>query len=225
MTLLLPAPQSFLNASYHLVYYSFWNLIPFSLPTRPVSTLDSLHAPDQILFLSQSISDRFNKLRPGSWTILATMDFSKAFNSVWHPTLFHKLISAGLRPCFACWTQSFFSDKHTWVVYQNQKVVSVKSVEVFCKDLSQGLFFDLYFFFFSSMISLLLCFFPSAALFMLMIWLGSPAPWYLLQCLSSYRLLAPLALWRLYLFTTSSPGPGELPGFWGSMVSHHAPIP
>ena len=29
----------------------------------------------------------------------------------------------------------------------------------------------------------------------------------------------------LFLFTTSGPGPGELPGFWGSMVFRHAPIP
>ena len=29
----------------------------------------------------------------------------------------------------------------------------------------------------------------------------------------------------LCLFTTSGPDPGELPGFWGSMVFHHAPIP
>ena len=36
---------------------------------------------DQILFRSQSISDGFNKPRPGSWTILATIDFSKAFDS------------------------------------------------------------------------------------------------------------------------------------------------
>ena len=27
------------------------------------------------------------------------------------------------------------------------------------------------------------------------------------------------------LFTTSGPDPGELPGFWGSMVSRYAPIP
>ena len=66
---------------------------------------------DQILFLSQSISDGFNKPRPGSRTILSTIDFSKAFDSVWHPALFHKLISAGLRPCFARWTQSFLSDR------------------------------------------------------------------------------------------------------------------
>ena len=33
------------------------------------------------------------------------------------------------------------------------------------------------------------------------------------------------SLTTLYLFTTSGPGPGELPGFWGSMVFRHAPIP
>ena len=37
---------------------------------------------DQILYLSQSISDGFNKPRPGSRAILSTIDFSKAFDSV-----------------------------------------------------------------------------------------------------------------------------------------------
>ena len=76
---------------------------------------------DQILYLSQSISDGFNKPRPGSRTILSTIDFSKAFDSVWHPALFHKLILAGLPPCFARWTQSFLSDKRACVVFQNHK--------------------------------------------------------------------------------------------------------
>ena len=76
---------------------------------------------DQILYLSQSISDGFNKPRLGSWTILSTIDFSKAFDSVWHLTLFHKLIFAGFPPCFARWTQSFLSDRRAWVVYQNHK--------------------------------------------------------------------------------------------------------
>ena len=35
--------------------------------------------------------------------------------------LFHKLISAGLSPCFARWTQSFLSDRCACVVYQNHK--------------------------------------------------------------------------------------------------------
>ena len=76
---------------------------------------------DQILYLSQSISDGFNKPRPGSRTILSTIDFSKAFDSVWHPALFHKLISAGIPPCFARWTQSFLSDRRACVVFQNHK--------------------------------------------------------------------------------------------------------
>ena len=76
---------------------------------------------DQILYLSQSISDGFNKPRPCSRTILSTIDFSKAFDSVWHPALSHKLISAGLSPCFARWTQSFISDRCACVVFQNHK--------------------------------------------------------------------------------------------------------
>ena len=76
---------------------------------------------DQILYLSQSISDGFNKPRPGSRTILSIIDFSKAFDSVWHAALFHKLISAGHPPCFARWTQSFLSNRRASVVFQNHK--------------------------------------------------------------------------------------------------------
>ena len=54
---------------------------------------------DQILYLYHSISDGFNK--PGSRTLIAFIDFSKAFDFVWHPALFRKLISVGLPPCFA----------------------------------------------------------------------------------------------------------------------------
>ena len=38
-------------------------------------------------------------------------------------------------------------------------------------------------------------------------------------------LCAAHSLATLCLFTTSGPDPGELPGFWGSMVFRHAPIP
>ena len=43
------------------------------------------------------------------------------------------------------------------------------------------------------------------------------------SALSSYVLFAPLTLWRLCLSTTSGPGSGKLPGFWGSMVFRRAP--
>ena len=76
---------------------------------------------DQILYLSQSISNGFNKPRPGSQTISATTDFSLAVGTVWFPTLFRKLISAGLPPCIVRWTQSFLSDSCACVVHQNHQ--------------------------------------------------------------------------------------------------------
>ena len=91
------------------------------LSPRQANFRPGLSTLDQILYLSQFISDGFNKLIPESQTILSTIDFSKAFDSVWHPSFFHKLISAGISSCFARWTQSFLSDKRACVVYQNHK--------------------------------------------------------------------------------------------------------
>ena len=93
------------------------NLFPHQAGFRPEwSTLD------QVLFLSQSISGGFNKPRPRSWTIISTVDFSISLDSIGHPALFpHTLISAGISSCFARWTQSFFFDRRTCVVYQNHK--------------------------------------------------------------------------------------------------------
>ena len=119
---------------------------------------------DQILYLSQSISDGFNKPRTGSRTILSTIDFSKAFDSVWHPAFFHKFISAGLRPCFARWTQSFLSDRRASVAFQNHKSRSFR--------VRRGVphpFLALFYFLYSLMIFRLLCLLPSAALFTLTI--------------------------------------------------------
>ena len=107
----------------HLLFFLESNSI---LSPRKVDFRPGRSTLDQIRFLSQSISDGFNKSRPGSRTILSTIDFSKAFDSVWHPTLFHKLISAGLSSCFARWTQSFLSDRRACVVYQNHKSCSFR---------------------------------------------------------------------------------------------------
>ena len=49
---------------------------------------------DQIL--SQSIWDGFQKKKPPDRTILASVDFSKAFDLFWHSALFHKLLSLKL---------------------------------------------------------------------------------------------------------------------------------
>ena len=70
---------------------------------------------DQIVLLTQSISDGFHGSRPACRTVLATVDFSRAFDSVWHPALFHKLLASGLPPCFVRWTQSFLADRRARV--------------------------------------------------------------------------------------------------------------
>ena len=44
-------------------------------------------------------------------------------------------------------------------------------------------------------------------------------------CTASYGLFAPHALWQLSVSTTAGTGPGELVGFWGSMVFRRAPNP
>ena len=126
----------------------------------------------QILYLSQSISDGFNKSRPGSRTILSNIDFSKAFDSVWHPALFHKLISTGLPPCFARWTQSFLSDRRACVVYQNHKSRSFRVR----RGVPQGSVLALFSSLSSSMISRPLCLLLSAVLFTLTMWPFDPLP-------------------------------------------------
>ena len=70
---------------------------------------------DQNLTLSQSIWDGFQKKKPPDRTILASVDFSKAFDSVWHSALFHKLLSLKLPPCFVLWVRSFLSDRRAKV--------------------------------------------------------------------------------------------------------------
>ena len=74
---------------------------------------------------TNGVGDRTTTLRrlliDAARTTVAAIDFSKAFDSVWHPALFHKLISAGLPLYFARWTQSFLSDRRACVVYQNHK--------------------------------------------------------------------------------------------------------
>ena len=66
---------------------------------------------NQILTLSQSIWVGFQIKKPPDRTILASVNFSKAFDLVWHSALFHKLLSLILPPSFVLWERSFRSDR------------------------------------------------------------------------------------------------------------------
>ncbi len=87
-------------------------LSPYQAGFRPGRS-----ALDQVLRLTQMISDGFNESKPPSRTVLALLDFSKAFDSVWHPALLHKLQSMGLPLCFVRWVRSFLSDRRAKVSY------------------------------------------------------------------------------------------------------------
>ena len=79
-----------------------------------------------------------------SQTIFSNIDFSKAFDSIWHPSLFHKLILAGLSFCFAHWTNlSFLIGSLAWFI-KITRIVPFEFVEVFLKDPFLALYFFLF---------------------------------------------------------------------------------
>ena len=132
-----------MNASFYHVYFSFWNLIPFIFSPGQIGFHPGRSTLDQILYLAQSISNGFNKPRPGFRTILCTIDFSKAFDSVWHPAFFiNSFYLASLLALLVGLNLSFLTGALAWFI-KITKVVSFESVEVFCKDP----FLALYYFF------------------------------------------------------------------------------
>ena len=98
------SPSSFLPISLtscisKLFEHLFFSRLTFHLESNHLlSTCQAGFRPgrsflDQILTLSQSIWDGFQKKKLPDRTILASVNFSKAFDSVWHSALFHKLLS------------------------------------------------------------------------------------------------------------------------------------
>ena len=59
---------------------------------------------DQVLRLSQSISDGFQS-KPASRTVLALLDFSKAYDAVWRERLFETMIQKWVPHTMVKWTQ------------------------------------------------------------------------------------------------------------------------
>ena len=161
-----PASQSFLNASFYRVLSFFWRLTSFSLPATPVSAVDGLLSITFCSFLSpfrmgltnpDLALGRFDT-SPKLSTLSGTPLFST--NSFWLASFLGLLVGLNL---------SFLIGALAWFIIIT-KAVPFESVEVFSKDPFLAVFFS----FFSSMIFVLLCLFPSAALFMLTIWPFGP---------------------------------------------------
>ena len=70
-------------------------------------------AEDQVLRLVESICARFEEKEKR--TVLALVDFSRAFDKVWHIGLLHKLFHAGVPTCCVRWIRQFLSDRRASV--------------------------------------------------------------------------------------------------------------
>ena len=210
---------------------------------------------DQILYLSQFISDGFNKHRPGSRTILSTIDFSKAFDSgilLFSINLFRlasfllgndaadelakrgALLASSAIPCYlslliSCIHPSLFSDwRHTISSkFLDMQVPLISTEEHVLPRHACCVLSRLH----CNVHSLLLSSYLSIGLAESRILLAMPAdtrPRILLISVCTVKqrtLCAAHSSATLCLSTTSGPDPGELPSFWGFMVFHHAPIP
>ena len=64
---------------------------------------------DQVLRISQSISNGF-QTRPASRTVLALLDFSKAFDTVWRDRLYEILLAKGMPQMMVSWIRGFLTD-------------------------------------------------------------------------------------------------------------------
>ena len=129
-----------LKALHHSISSAFLSrvLSPFSLPARSVSAHDGLLLIEFFIFLSPFRMDLTNpSLAIGRFLLLSTIP---KLSTVWHSTLFHKLISAGLLSCFARWTQSFLSDRRACALFKHNKSCSFPVHQ----DVSQGSFLGLH---------------------------------------------------------------------------------
>ena len=72
---------------------------------------------DQLLRLSQSISDGFHR-GPMERTVLALFDFSKAYDTVWRDGLIWKLVKRGLPKTFVRWMQGWLTNRRNFVSFR-----------------------------------------------------------------------------------------------------------
>ena len=149
-----PASQSCLNASFYPVYSSFWNLIPFFLPARPVSALDGLLSIKFFISLSLSGMGLTNPGRALGRSCLLSISPKLSTLSGILPFTINSFRLASVLALLAGLNLSFLIGALTWFI-KITKAVPFESVQVFRKDRLLALYFSLS----SSMIFLLFCFF------------------------------------------------------------------
>jgi hypothetical protein len=70
---------------------------------------------DQVIRLSQAISDGFQVKKPPNLTVLALLDFSKAYSKVWRADLKATMLRKGILVRYVRWIQGFLSNRQVRV--------------------------------------------------------------------------------------------------------------
>lgn len=65
---------------------------------------------DQVIRLSQSVSDGFQH-KPSKRTVLALLDYSKAFDKVWRTELFDQMLAMGIPKRYIAWCNGFLRNR------------------------------------------------------------------------------------------------------------------
>jgi hypothetical protein len=97
---------------------------------------------DQVFRLSQVISDGFQAKKPANRTVLALLDFSKAYNKVWRADLLATILRKGVPVCYVQWIQGFLSNRQgrvqlnraysrSWVMHEGVPQGSVLAPPLF----------------------------------------------------------------------------------------------
>ena len=149
----------------------FQNLIPFSLPARPVSALDGLHLIKFCAFLSPFRMGLTNPGRALRRFSLLSISLELLTLSSIPPFSTNSFRLASVLALLVGLNLSILIGALEWFC-KATKAALFESVEVFRKDPFLALYFSLS----SLMIFLLLCLLPSAALFTLTIWPFGPPP-------------------------------------------------
>jgi hypothetical protein len=70
---------------------------------------------DQVIRLSQAISDGFPAKKPPNWTVFALLDFSKAYDKVWRADFLATMLRKGVPVRYVRWIQGSLSNRQARV--------------------------------------------------------------------------------------------------------------
>ena len=79
---------------------------------------------DQLLRLSQSISDG-SQQSPMQHTVVALIDYSRAYDKVWRDALLMKMSHKGIPSHVVRWIQAWLSNRLTWVTFDGARSQTV----------------------------------------------------------------------------------------------------